>query len=559
MKHLMYTLKSLFFVCLISACKTNKQASSLKNIDASDSHLKHPFQEELGVCVSFGLTGLIENNFYHKTGISIDLSESLFFKNSLITKGEMYNVNKGFLDVASLGMTTEKDFPFSKISQNLNFTDTADQALQNPHSFNVAKSMEATIEKLTAFSGNSQEIQTKRKNLLDEDLYFGPLESSLILIPTQASYIPPGSEIPTHQGIECFSRESQPSPTVSISPQNFVKSCIKFDPSEYSSPEVEATGLFESSIIGDIEDRLKNRRAVAIGSFLRDVNTAVYSIDVLSEYIGNGLNIDLPNYYSDEPSYGHATLITGYLSWEDLNDRNQHNKGLLRGDDFEELSLLFDINLSSVRKLLYGSAYDGPSSPEIQDLIETRKSLFLQVENTAQDIYNIAYDAYQFSAPKLSSFQADMTAFNQLLEELNALEDQIIAKRLSLLSTDQKANLNKKIKAFKKLKKTDFFNWNASEYPFKIKVVDQQLQAVLKGTDDFVIKSIELGKPDEGLDEKRLRRSMTRLGQLIKKEKGIFIIRESFGRGSNSGVKGFYYMTYDYFLNYTDEIVWTKD
>ena len=89
---------SLLISCfIILSCKSIYNNSNLNNIDNLDQNAIFPTQGEIGVCVSFGLIGMLENNFYNKTGISVDLSETYFLRNALIENGELYNVKNKFL------------------------------------------------------------------------------------------------------------------------------------------------------------------------------------------------------------------------------------------------------------------------------------------------------------------------------------------------------------------------------------------------------------------------------------------------------------------------------
>ncbi|MBT6379592.1 MAG: hypothetical protein HOJ89_05180 [Opitutales bacterium] len=98
---------------------------------------------------------------------------------------------------------------------------------------------------------------------------------------------------------------------------------------------------------------------------------------------------------------------------------------------------------------------------------------------------------------------------------------------------------------------------HALSYPFEVRRNGESFNAYLKGF-PIPIKSVTV--PDrETLKLRQLRRMESPLGQMIVKEGGLFIVRNSWGPAANPSVKGYNYMTYEYFLKYADEVIWQTD
>src|SRR5690606_15071905 len=88
-------------------------------------------------------------------------------------------------------------------------------------------------------------------------------------------------------------------------------------------------------------------------------------------------------------------------------------------------------------------------------------------------------------------------------------------------------------------------------YPFQVTRRGDDLVATLAG-DDLPLKTLR-APALESLAERGQRRRETTLGKIIALEGGLFILRNSWGNAGREGVRGYYHMTYAYFLAHTDE------
>ncbi len=566
-RNLLTAFKLILILLAVQGCKTTRTESDVENIDNSDPSMAAPDQESLGVCVSFGFTGQLENNLFLKRGVSVDLSERYFLRSALIEKGELYNVTMDRFDVFSNhGIVPESIYPYSGISSNKTLLDSNAQikSQKGLDKFVPSKSMEGTLARLAEL-GDNVNVRADRKKYLSGDSIFGKLPvpnpehpKSHVQIPVDAIEILDKTRVPYYEGVPCFKLPAEINTAVRwMTPYQFAKSCVMFDLQDYSEPELADNGLFHQKILKELEAKLDMQQVASIGAYVRDHRTAVFSSAPLRGYQEDFDVID-PKRYKATPAAGHAILLTGYLSREDLAEVKNHKKGFLKDTRFEEVDLLYDLNLTGIRERIYGEMF-----PFEEDLtVEAKGNLAKLIRKRAKARNQLWKAARQTRALRATmEDQEDWTELEQYKKILKiqverakitrSIDNEIVSARIAGLQF-QRSEFEELLKAYQR--HTSGPTGQPDEFPFYVKRDGAVFNAYLKGF-SIPIKGVPV-PARESLNERMLRRQLSGLGQVIMREGGLFIIRNSWGPGADPSVKGYNYMTYDYFLKYTDEMIW---
>jgi hypothetical protein len=557
-----FRLLSIFtLIFWIGGCKTSADQSDLDNIDNSDPFQAPRSQGELGVCVSFGFTGQLENNLYLRTGVSVDLSERYFLRSALIEKGELYNVTMDRFDVFDrYGAVPEAGYPFAEILHRKSLVDSGTQinTLKGLAAFDPNLSMEGTLLELASL-GEGDNFRAKRRQYLASDLRFG-IHREMVTIPVDAVSVKDPRKVPKVDSIPCFKDENQlPGESKELTPQEFSRGCLGFDLKDYSSPKLGEGNRYPPQVLQGIEQRLDDGKVVSFGAYVRPKRTSLWSVEPLRGYGETGDLID-PERYRTEPKGGHAILITGYISKEDFTNVNRHGEGYLQSLAFEELALLFDLNIKGIEERIFGSMFpftdDFSRKGRLNDqAFLAERDLLIQkiwlLEKKSRKLRNQMANQEDFT--NLKGFHSLMKKLGQAKGQLEKLEQEILSNRLSELEFSRQDFLSF-FQAYQKLVPAK--GGDAVEFPFEVKRLPESDDLVVTLRDnDLPIRSLRVPLR-ENLAKRLERRLETDLGKVLVNEGGLFLIRNSWGATDNNGVRGYHHMTYDYLLKHTDEIIW---
>lgn len=314
-------------------------------------------QGAIASCASFGFLGLIENQMFNARGISPDLSERfMIFSNFFQTGslgGEPQIIPRFPELVANLGLMTEEVYPYAEINDNAHrFDQDAAQGLQT----------DDTIETVDSAIEGTQNYSQARAAVLQRPEFLGALPKGPypITLPAKAR-LQPGARVPEieFEGklYSCFAEGGPesvpPSKRLAVTPREFVKMCFDLDPKWYFSCEfnlgataqqLEAELKIEDECesVSQVIDRLavsmleRNRASLKLTLALLDQGDAVFMALNVPAPPANLLAVWSTRRF--QQGGGHAVLAVGYVTYDELADPAEQNRGFLKDGIFDKLA-----------------------------------------------------------------------------------------------------------------------------------------------------------------------------------------------------------------------------
>jgi len=418
---------------IAGSCKNRVNVASVKNIEFFDRNQPYRDQGNLPTCYSFGYLGLIENELFMKSGISIDLSERYQLLTNYIAlkhRGNKARTLDSYGKILNIfGAVPESLFPYSHIAdRHENFSKFTEEGEYNENYINHQ------IEHL-----EKDELLAT----LQQEQFFGKILSApkyadqpIVRIPTKAIHIKNEKLVPmaTVDGkkVACFTIKNEGD--TKISPKKFLKDCIKITPINYKvqhmgqnqlifkTEEIVEKELFSeaSELKGASEqeqrkalcDFLKSNRiqhSLINDEIIKDHNASLnYLLERLNQKSAMIIGLDTPNQLKDIDAEiwedrmetglgGHAVLALGFLTLEEFKDKQEHGSGILKKDGvFDQFAKAIEADFQVGSDLFYSRM-----NSKLSDLLHNERGFVLirnsYGKNTGIDGYQLIGFKYLYS------------------------------------------------------------------------------------------------------------------------------------------------------------------
>lgn len=535
---------------VVSTCKARNRKSKIQNIDLADG--SHPVDEQgpIGSCTSFSVLAIVESHLFQKTGVSVRLSQRFQLRNVLIDNDDFAKADRRQLDaINKWGILPDEQYSYKDIK----FQNRLIDAQQLPY---VIKDFE--LDNIVDYWDTSRALHKLKlgsseriKFLNSKDLFDLPPQGSsgdeqesetVAFIPAPAIAIKDRKLVPTVENTPCFigSNETIPIERKAISAVNFAKHCMLFDVDLYGYLDAESNRpLLQKKVMSSLD----RREAVAFGFEMSRYPTSLWT-------------------YADENIWrstktGHSSAIVGYISAEELANSAANEQSYLSTNAFERLDLLMDLSIGKLHDGLLGptasiiDALSASAAKEFRKLEVVRESLVQEMKHKQSKIaqYMWAFgDSEWIGWSAIATEVANGRTISSKVDQIDESKMKLIHESLTSQVADEWFERMNIYFEAKKLKSKQYL-FEVIPHPTK----SGKLAAIVKGHPEWIIKeSSDLSSNESGADRSQ-RRLKLPLGQIIKKERGIFFIRNSWG--NNLGIDGYYFMTFLYFDAYVKSIL----
>lgn len=316
-------------------------------------------QGSMATCASHSIMALVENQIYIERGITLSLSERYQLYSNYLQEANMGTdptvITKFPNIIAEMGIMPSTLYPYSEILPNASrFTQDAAQGL---HTAGADDFLDPKIAKISDAK--------QRSDLLQEKIYLGALPKGPypISLPMQVTNIAKGSIIPEIEDrtvpgnpkvVTCFS--SQPEKTqLKVTPKEFLNLCFDFKPEQYFGCKIDFENSAETAAQGRqlhelCKDVPKFASEMAQASFARRQELLNLTIRLVQQKQAVFVALKSPEqgqplsvwYNKLKGGAGHAVVVVGYLTADELLDKTQHQIGLLKDGTFDALSKSLD-------------------------------------------------------------------------------------------------------------------------------------------------------------------------------------------------------------------------
>jgi hypothetical protein len=312
-------------------------------------------QGHIAACASFSFLGLIENQMFNERGITPDLSERFMIYSNFLqtgTLGGSVDTIQRFPELTSnLGVMNEELYPYSSVEKNYaRFDADAAQGLTTDTSQVL---LGDALEDTAAMS-------KARSEIIEKPEYVGTLPAGPypVQLPLKAKLQPDAKLTQVEfqgQIYDCFAADPSTRPRLAVTPKEALKMCFDMDPSQYFSCSFDAQKKLQEldSSMASSGDRCTDLKAAADVVAKGQYETYRHSLQVMLSLLEAGdavmIGVKAPTAMIQpvwtsklELGSGHAVVVVGYLSYEDLGKLSEQSRGILGNGMFDKLIGIVD-------------------------------------------------------------------------------------------------------------------------------------------------------------------------------------------------------------------------
>jgi outer membrane murein-binding lipoprotein Lpp len=312
-------------------------------------------QGHIAACASFSFLGLIENQMFNERGITPDLSERFMIYSNFLqtgTLGGTVDTIRRFPELTSnLGLMNEELYPYSSVEKNyVRFDADAAQGLTTDTSQVL---LGDALKDTTAMS-------KARSEIIEKPEYVGALPAGPypVQLPLKAT-LQPNAKVPQvelqGQFYDCFAADPGAKPRLGVTPKEALKMCFDIDPSKYFSCSFDAEKKLQEldSSMASSGDRCTDLKTAADLVAKGQYETYRHSLQVMLGLLEAGdavmIGVKAPTAMIQpvwtsklELGSGHAVVVVGYVSYEDLGKLSEQSRGILGNGMFDKLIGIVD-------------------------------------------------------------------------------------------------------------------------------------------------------------------------------------------------------------------------
>lgn len=308
-------------------------------------------QGTIGSCASHGFLGLIENQLYNDRGIRVNLSERFQIYANFMHSGGIGNtpdiIAQYPIVAQRYGVMPESLYAYAAIEPNsARFSQDAAQGLSDDPN---AVTLDSVIKGTAAASKARSDILTRPEFI--GALPPGPYP---VEVPLKAELKPDAlvPEIETSTEIySCFDQAPENLPAskkLTLTPREFAHYCLDIVPSDYFSCELDLQAI--GAEVPQVDDECAMARALAahVGDVFAERGAAW--LKLITSLVDKGqavmAGVRTPPKGGEKALWsnlegfggGHAVVIVGYLTYDELLDPTEQTRGLLADGTFDDLA-----------------------------------------------------------------------------------------------------------------------------------------------------------------------------------------------------------------------------
>lgn len=314
-------------------------------------------QGHIAACASFSFLGLVENQMFNERGISPDLSERFMLYSNFLQTGTMggdLDTIRRFPELTSnLGLMNEELYPYAEVEKNaIRFEADAAQGLATAE----------TEVLLTDAIKSTAPMSKARSAIIEEPEYVGALPAGPypVKLPLRAT-LQPNALVPQVELdgkiYDCFAADPSTRPRLDVTPKEAMTMCFDVDPSQYFTcgfdADAELQRISNDPSLEPSGDQCTDLKKAADLMAAAQYEKYRHSLEIMLGLLEAGdavmIGVHAPTAMAQpvwtsrlDMGSGHAVVVVGYLSYEDLGKLSEQTKGLLGNGMFDKLIGVID-------------------------------------------------------------------------------------------------------------------------------------------------------------------------------------------------------------------------
>lgn len=312
-------------------------------------------QGHIASCASFSFLGLIENQMFNERGISPDLSERfMIYSNFLQTGtlgGSVETISQFPQLTSNIGLMNEELYPYSAVEKNyVRFDADAAQGLATDTSQVL---LGDAIKDTDAMS-------QARSAIIEKSEYVGALPAGPypVRLPLKAT-LQPNAKVREveFEGkfYQCFASDPEAKARLAVTPKEALKMCFDVNPAEYFSCSFDAEKKFGEldATMQSSGDKCTDVKAAADAVAKAHYESYRHNLQIMLGLLEAGdavmIGVRAPTAMINpvwtsrlDLGSGHAVVVVGYLSYEDLGKVSEQSRGILGNGMFDKLISIVD-------------------------------------------------------------------------------------------------------------------------------------------------------------------------------------------------------------------------